>query len=107
MAADRIFKGATRPAVLLGVPVVPLVLVEGCHFLVGLWLFLLWSGFAALVVAALGAFAFLAMRIQTKQDDQRLRQLGLRLRLRMRGTCSGTIRYWGASTHSPLLRRRR
>jgi type IV secretion system protein VirB3 len=106
MAADRVFKGATRPAVLLGVPIVPLVLVEGTLFLLALWLFLLVSGFAALVVAALGMLALLVMRLQTKEDDQRLRQLGLKARLRLRSTCLGPGAYWGGVTSSPVSRRR-
>jgi type IV secretory pathway VirB3-like protein len=106
MAADRVFKGATRPAVLLGVPIVPLVLVEGTLFLLALWLFLLVSGFAALVVAALGVLALLIMRLQTREDDQRLRQLGLKARLRSRSTWLGNHRHWGSFTCRPIRRHR-
>ena len=66
-------------------PVVSLVLVEGCLFLIALWLYLLASGTAAAVVGVLVIVAWVAMRIETRKDDQRLHQLGLKVRLRLRG----------------------
>jgi type IV secretion system protein VirB3 len=104
MAADRVFKGATRPALLFGVPVVSLVLVEGCLFLIALWLYLLASGTAAAVVGVLVTVAWVAMRIETRKDDQRLHQLGLKVRLRLRGFLSGSWSYWNSATSSPLPR---
>ncbi len=34
---DRIFKGATRPAMMLGVPIIPFILVCGVFLIVTLW----------------------------------------------------------------------
>lgn len=107
MSADRIFKGATRPALLGGVPLVALVLVQGSLFLVALWLFLLVSGFAALVAAALGLVAYFVMRVQTRQDDQRLRQIGLRLRFRGWSSLTRGNAHWASTTSRPLACRRR
>jgi type IV secretory pathway VirB3-like protein len=105
--ADRIFKGATRPALLLGVPLVPLIVVEGSFFLLALWSYLLVSGLAALLIAALALLSWLAMRSQTREDDQRLHQLGLRMRLRNWRHLSDNRSYWLARTSSPHPRKRR
>lgn len=99
---DKVLIGATRPALLLGVPIVPLILVEGSAGLGALWIFLLVNGFAALVLASAGFVAWLFMRAVTKQDDQRLHQLGLRIRLRSAGAVIGNQRYWGSVSVGPI-----
>ena len=102
MHGEAIYKGATRPAMLMGIPLVPLVVLLGVCMLLVMWGGVLVSRWLALavVVATLPALAW--MRFVTKRDDQRLRQMfvATRLRLRDRGQ-----RLWHARSYSPTLYR--
>lgn len=88
---DPIFKGCTRPAMLWGVPLTPLLAVLGTLMLLAMWLSLL---------IALAMFpAFFAMKIIASKDDQQFRLLGLRLMCRAKNTNS---KFWNASAYGPV-----
>lgn len=67
-----LFKGATRPACIAGVPIRPFIGVAGGSFLLALWT---WMPLALLAVPVLAL-----MREATKEDDQKFRAIGIRLR---------------------------
>lgn len=71
-----LFKGATRPACFLGVPLKPFVAVTGAIALTALWTT------PPVALAAVPAVAL--MRAMTRDDDQRFRQIALSLALRQR-----------------------
>ncbi|HWU49538.1 MAG TPA: VirB3 family type IV secretion system protein [Asticcacaulis sp.] len=101
---DPVFRGATRPPMFLGVPMIPFILITGAAVLIGMLLLFVHALLTVLVIA-LYLPLFVWMRMKTRQDDQRLHQLMLRLRLRAR--MSGARRYWGALTFTPLNLKRR
>lgn len=103
-ARHRFFKGCTRPAMFMGVPLVPFLLVSGAALLAAVWSFYLVSAYLALLIAIACAPIVLAMRLVTKRDDQRLRQLLLRARLRTRHANRGR---WGAVSYAPLRFKKR
>ena len=79
-----LFKGATRPACVFGVPIRPFVAVAGGSFLIALWT---WPPLALLAVPAI-----LVMRAITKEDDQKFRAIAIRLKLRgLSGGVTGFI----------------
>ncbi len=83
---------------LFKVPLMPMLIVSGAFLLTAGWLALL-SPYASLLLAAVYFPLIAAMRAVTKKDDQRLRQLLMRLRRRfLRGHVR---RRWGAYTYSP------
>lgn len=102
---EPIFKGCTRPAMIGGIPMVPLLIVGGGFVLVAYWSAFLLSAYVAMFVALMAAPVLWWMRYVTTKDDQRLRQLMLRFRLRARQ--SGSRRIWGAVSYSPLKYKRR
>lgn len=93
---DPVFKGCTRPATLLGVPLVPLVVISGSCLVFAMWLLLIdfWFSFAVMIFLVL---AILLMRQVTTRDDQRLRQWQLRLWLRV---ANRNRRFWGATSYA-------
>lgn len=84
MQGETIYKGATRPAMLLGVPLVPLVILCGLTVLLALWGGILVSGWISFLVLLAVVPSFLWMRQVTRRDDQRFRQAFLALKLRQR-----------------------
>ncbi len=95
---EAIYKGATRPALLFGVPLVPAVLVGGLGILsMSYSLVLTRSIFMAIAVAAAVAMGWVSMVVVTRRDDQRLMQYLLRWRLRQ---ARGSRRVWGALSYS-------
>lgn len=102
MRAEVIYKGATRPAMKLGIPLVPLVLVLGTGFLLMLWGGLLLSGWIALGVAVAWIPALVSMRLVTAQDDQRFWQAYLALKLRWP---QRNRRFWQSRSYAPTLYR--
>ncbi len=100
MQAEAIYKGATRPAMLLGIPMVPLVLILGTGALLALWGGLLLSGWIALFIAAGLIPVLLWMRWVTARDDQRLQQLFIAVRLHHHDRNRS---FWGARSYSPTL----
>ena len=97
---DPIFKGCTRPAMLAGVPLVPMVLVMIAAFLIGMWSFYFISGYLVVVIALSTTVMIISMRAMTKRDDQRLRQVLLQARMRLRHRTSRSL--WGAISYGPL-----
>lgn len=80
-----IFKGTTRPACIMGVPIKPFMGVVGGLMILALWT---WLPLMLLTVVAI-----LVMRWMTKDDDQKFHQLFLHLRHR-RFNCPN-LEFWG------------
>lgn len=94
---EAIYKGATRPPVLFGVPLVPAVLIGGVGILgVSYALVLSRSLIVALIVLAVVAIGWTVMALVTRKDDQRLMQHLLRWRLRQ---ARASHRRWGAFSY--------
>jgi len=92
---DVIFKGATRPATMAGVPVVPFILVVGLHIMIGMWAVILIGFFVATGIALSCVICVLAMRHISSQDDQRL----LQYMLVIRGfPAKRNLSHWGAKS---------
>ena len=99
---EAIYKGATRPAMKLGVPLVPLVVLAGLGMLLSIWGGILVSGWVvpAVVVGIAPALAW--MRFVTRQDDQRFRQMFVAMKLRLHDR---NRRFWHARSYAPTLYR--
>lgn len=100
---DMIYKGCTRPPLLWGVPLMPMIMILMPTMLfgvVGLAYFLPIS----LIALFMSCLTWIWMRAVTKKDDQRLLQIFLRLRLRARQKNS---RYWGCAAYAPIVYFRR
>lgn len=92
---DPIVKGCTRPAMLLGVPITPLVVTFGGVALLAVWINLF------LLLLFLPIYA--VMRIVVKNDDQQFHLLGLKAQCRLIGTNRDrNYKFWGASAYSPI-----
>jgi type IV secretion system protein VirB3 len=102
MHVETIYKGATRPAMKLGIPLVPLVVLFGAGMLLVMWGGILLSWWVALSVVAAIVPALLWMRFVTAKDDQRFRQMFLALKLRLHDR---NRRFWRARSYSPHLYR--
>ena len=102
MQGEAIYKGATRPAMKLGIPLVPLVVLFGAGMLTIMWSGLLLSWWLALCVAAAILPMLLWMRLVTAKDDQRFRQAFIALKLRVPNR---NRRFWHARSYSPTLYR--
>lgn len=96
--AEPIFKGATRPAMKFGVPLVPLVLLFGAGMLAIMWIGPLFTWWVLPVVLSTVPPALTWMRFVTRRDDQRFRQIFLALRLRLADRNS---KFWHARSYSP------
>ena len=102
---DPIFKGCTRPAMLGGVPTIPLILICGLTLLLSVGSFYLVSGYLSLFILFVTIPVVVTMREMTKKDDQRLRQVMMRARMRLRHRASRAT--WGAISYGPLTFTRR
>lgn len=100
---DMIYKGCTRPPLLWGVPLMPLVMILMPGMLVGI-VGLAYFLPVSLVALFVSLSAWIWMRAITKKDDQRLLQLFLRLRLRSR---QKNTHYWGCAAYAPIVYFRR
>lgn len=102
MNGETIYKGATRPAMKLGVPLVPLVVLLGTAMLLIMWggVFLTW--WIAVGVVAACAPTLFWMRFVTSRDDQRFRQIFVALKLRLHDR---NRRLWRARSYAPTLYR--
>lgn len=102
MLNEAIYKGATRPAMKLGIPLVPLVIAVGLGMLIIMWGGTLVSGWfvPAVLLALVPALAW--MRLVTARDDQRLRQINIAARLRL---LDHNRRLWRARSYAPSLYR--
>jgi len=102
MQAEVIYKGATRPAMKLGIPLVPLVILFGIGMLLIMWGGILLSGWVAVGVVLSFVPALLWMRWVTTRDDQRFRQIFVALKLRLH---DHNRRFWRARSYTPTLYR--
>ncbi|SOE69239.1 type IV secretion system protein VirB3 [Burkholderia sp. D7] len=100
---DPVFKGCTRPAMLWGVPLVSALMVGGGMLIPAIWA-LLASPPVGVGILLLMIPVFVAMRVITRNDDQRLAQLALRLRIGLR---QRNRRFWGAHAYVPVRLKRR
>ena len=101
---EVIYKGATRPAVSMGVPLVPFILATAAAAMAAMYALILIGPVAALPVPLLYVPLMLWMRSVTRKDDQRLRQMLLRLLL---GLVAATKVWGGARSFAPLEVRQR
>jgi type IV secretion system protein VirB3 len=99
---EAIYKGATRPAMKLGVPLVPLVVLCGLGMLVSIWGGILVSGWVVLIVVIAIGPALGWMRFVTRKDDQRFRQMFVAAKLRLHDR---NRRFWHARSYAPNLYR--
>jgi type IV secretion system protein VirB3 len=102
MQAEAIYKGATRPAMKLGIPLVPLVVLFGSGMLLIMWGGILLSWWVVVAVLLSFAPALLWMRFVTSRDDQRFRQIFVALKLRLHDRNRG---FWHARSYAPTLYR--
>jgi type IV secretion system protein VirB3 len=100
MQSEAIYKGATRPAMKMGIPLVPLVVLFGTGMLVIMWGGALLSWWCALGVVLVIAPALLWMRCVTAKDDQRFHQIFVALKLRLHDR---NHRLWQARSYAPTL----
>jgi type IV secretion system protein VirB3 len=102
MQAEAIYKGATRPAMKMGIPLVPLVVLFGTGMLLVLWIGTLVTWWIAPVVLAAFVPSLAWMRFVTSKDDQRFRQVFVALKLRFHDRNG---RFWMSRSYSPYLYR--
>ena len=100
MQSEAIYKGTTRPAMKLGVPLLPLVVLFGGSMLLIMWGGVLISWWAALAVVMAAVPTLLWMCCITSNDDQRLRQMFVALKLRLHDR---NRRLWHARSYAPNL----
>jgi type IV secretion system protein VirB3 len=97
---EVIYKGATRPPLVLGVPLVPAVCVLAGASVTAVPLGYYVSWWIALVIAIATATMLAAMYAVTKHDDQRLHQHSLQLRLSLRNRNRS---FWRCRSYSPVV----
>ena len=95
---DPLFKGCTRPAMMFGVPLVPLAAVSVVVILLSVWTTVF---FAATLVPII-----MTMRQIAKSDDQQFRLLGLKLLFRG-VNYNHNAKFWKASAYSPFAFKKR
>jgi type IV secretion system protein VirB3 len=83
-----------------GVPTLPLILICGVSLLCSVWSFYIVSGYVSLFLVLVTIPVVVSMRQITKKDDQRLRQVMMRARMRLRHLASRAT--WGAISYGPL-----
>ena len=103
MQAEAIYKGATRPAMKLGIPLVPLVVLFGAGALLIMWVGPLVTWWIVPVVLAAIAPALGWMRFVTRKDDQRFGQMFVAAKLRF---SDRNRRFWRSRSYAPYLYRR-
>jgi len=100
--AEAIYKGATRPAMKLGVPLVPLVVLCGTGMLTIMWVGPLVSWWVVPIVLCAVVPLLAWMRFVTRKDDQRFRQLFLAIRLRLNDRNRS---FWRSRSYAPYVYR--
>ena len=101
---DRIFKGATRPAMMFGIPIVPFILIVGTNLLLIAWTFTLVSGFLALAIAMSLVVQIIVLRQINSNDNHKLSQYFLYFReFRHRKN----QKHWKAHSISPVKLKKR
>ena len=102
---EIIFKGATRPAMFFGIPLMVFGVVAGCGFIVAMWGMRFVGLSAPLFVASIVVPLLLWARFVTQRDDQRLLQYFIWMKLHA-GVATGVLaKAWGGPvlTYSPVL----
>ena len=97
---EAIYKGATRPAMKFGIPLVPLVILFGGGMLLIMWGGTLISWWVAVAVLASFVPALAWMRFVTRKDDQRFRQIFVATKLWHHDR---NRRFWHARSYAPNL----
>ena len=97
MQAEAIYKGATRPAMKMGIPLVPLVVMFGTGMLLILWIGTLVTWWITPVVLASFVPTLTWMRVVTRKDDQRFRQIFVALKLRIQDR---NRRFWRSRSYA-------
>ncbi len=88
-----------------GVPLIPFMLVAGLFLLFAVWMLYLLSGYVSLLLMIAYIPIVITMRQITKKDDQRLGQMMLRGRMRIRQRAGRPL--WGAVSYAPIRYKRR
>lgn len=96
---DPIFKGATRPAMVMGVPIVPFVVVGGSHVVLGMWALNFGGFFWLFAIMSAALIELLALRALSAFDEHKLDQLILHARWLAHRRNKRT---WGAHSMNPL-----
>lgn len=92
-----VFKGCTRPALFMGVPMTPFFIVMGLILLLAFW-----TRIIPLLILILPFFFI--MRLMTKEDDQQFNQMAIRLRTRRQ---NHNLKFWGrACSYQPCSYKR-
>lgn len=102
MQREPIYKGATRPVMMLGVPFVPLVVMFGSAMILVMWVGPLFSWWVLPVVASVLVPLFAWMRFVTGRDDQRFRQMFVAAKL---WSHDRNRRLWHARSYAPYAYR--
>lgn len=102
---DPIFKGCTRPAMMLGVPMMWFLLSAGAFLLLAPYLLYLVHPLSLVIEGLVYLPILLWMREVTRKDDQRLYQTMKRAYMRARQIRAR--RYWGAVSYGPIRYKRR
>lgn len=95
----RIFKGATRPPMFMGVPLGPMVLLSMSTIIPFGILFIFQKYIPSLMVLTVFFSVFIWMRITTKHDPWRTKQEVLRFRMRFK---KGNPQIWGGMSYAPF-----
>jgi type IV secretion system protein VirB3 len=97
---ETVFKGATRPPMKFGVPLVMLIALVLPGLVAGMWLSILVNWLFAPVIFGAVILAFIWMRYVTSRDDQRLSQMLMGIRLALRNP-NRSLRN-GARSYAPV-----
>ncbi len=97
---DPIYKGCTSPSTILGVPLLPFVLGALVFAQLSVLSFYFIRLSAALVFVIVSIVAYFWARKLGSNDEHRLLQY--LLKLRMRGRQASTRKFWGAVSFSPF-----
>lgn len=96
---DPIYKGCTAPSTILGVPLVPFILGAVVIGQLTVLSFYFTRLSVALAFAVIGGFVYVWARKVGANDEHRLLQYLLKLRMRSRQV--RTRKFWGAVSFSP------
>ncbi|MFM2057443.1 MAG: Type secretion system protein virB3 [Pseudomonadota bacterium] len=96
---EAIYKGATRPAIVAGVPLLPALGLIGLGGVLGAWGAFLLSAWCLVGAAAVVIPGIAWMRAVTRRDDQRVRQFWLQWLLLRRHP---NRRLWRCRSYAPL-----
>jgi type IV secretion system protein VirB3 len=84
---------------------IPLLLVTGAFLMVAMWCVYIVSAYVSLFLGMIYIPILLTMRHITKKDDQRLHQMMMRARMRLRHAPGRAM--WGTTSFGPLRLKKR